>query len=86
MTTAVDQDTSLAVSQRFRRARTRVFGRDDPGRGPTAGRVVQVGNLSYVAYEMCSPVRGGGSEENIDRTAKASLEMIHKLAAPCLSP
>jgi sugar phosphate isomerase/epimerase len=40
----------------------------------------------YVAYEMCSPVRGGRSEENLDRTAKASLEMIHKLAAPCLSP
>jgi sugar phosphate isomerase/epimerase len=40
----------------------------------------------YVAYEMCSPVRGGGSEENLDRTAKASVEMIHKLAAPGLSP
>jgi len=39
-----------------------------------------------VAYEMCSPVRGGGSEENLDRTAKASVEMIHKLAAPGLSP
>ncbi|HEX4132943.1 MAG TPA: sugar phosphate isomerase/epimerase family protein [Pirellulales bacterium] len=33
----------------------------------------------YVAYEMCSPVRGGGSEENLDRTAKASLEAIWRL-------
>lgn len=35
----------------------------------------------HVAYEMCSPLRGGGSEENLDRTARASLEMIQKLAA-----
>jgi sugar phosphate isomerase/epimerase len=33
----------------------------------------------FVAYEMCSPVRGGGSEANLDRTAKASLEKIHQL-------
>jgi sugar phosphate isomerase/epimerase len=33
----------------------------------------------YVAYEMCSPVRGGGSEENLDRTARASLETIRRL-------
>ncbi len=33
----------------------------------------------YVAYEMCSPVRGGGSPENLDTTAKASLEKIRKL-------
>jgi sugar phosphate isomerase/epimerase len=37
----------------------------------------------YVAYEMCSPVRGGGSEENLDRTAKASLETIQRLVSPC---
>ena len=35
----------------------------------------------YVAYEMCSPVRGGGSEENLDRTARASLETIRRLMA-----
>jgi sugar phosphate isomerase/epimerase len=35
----------------------------------------------YVAYEMCSPLRGGGSEENLDRTATASLEKIQQLAA-----
>ena len=35
----------------------------------------------YVAYEMCSPLRGGGSEENLDRTARASLDVIRKLTA-----
>jgi sugar phosphate isomerase/epimerase len=35
----------------------------------------------YVAYEMCSPVRGGGSEENLDRTARASLDAIRRLIA-----
>ncbi len=29
-----------------------------------------------VAYEMCSPVRGGGSEANLDRVASASLARI----------
>jgi sugar phosphate isomerase/epimerase len=33
----------------------------------------------YVAYEMCSPVRGGGSEANLDRTAVNSLERIRRL-------
>lgn len=35
----------------------------------------------YVAYEMCSPVRGGGGEENLDRTAKLSLDAIERLIA-----
>jgi len=30
----------------------------------------------YVAYEMCSPLRGGGSEQNLDATARKSLERI----------
>lgn len=33
----------------------------------------------YVAYEMCSPLRGGGSEANLDKTASQSLEQIKKL-------
>lgn len=33
----------------------------------------------YVAYEMCSPLRGGGSLENLDRTARASLEKMRSL-------
>jgi sugar phosphate isomerase/epimerase len=33
----------------------------------------------YVAYEMCSPVRGGGSEANLDHTAAASLRKVREL-------
>jgi sugar phosphate isomerase/epimerase len=33
----------------------------------------------YVAYEMCSPVRGGGSEANLDAAASRSLEVIRRL-------
>jgi sugar phosphate isomerase/epimerase len=29
-----------------------------------------------VAYEMCSPLLGGGSEENLDRYARKFLEFI----------
>ncbi|MFO0880810.1 MAG: sugar phosphate isomerase/epimerase family protein [Gemmataceae bacterium] len=32
-----------------------------------------------VAYEMCSPVRGGGSEANLDRVASLSLARIRQL-------
>jgi sugar phosphate isomerase/epimerase len=35
----------------------------------------------HVAYEMCSPVRGGGSESNLDSTAAKSLEAIRRLIA-----
>jgi sugar phosphate isomerase/epimerase len=33
----------------------------------------------YVAYEMCSPVRGGGSEANLDAAASKSLAKIRQL-------
>jgi sugar phosphate isomerase/epimerase len=33
----------------------------------------------YVAYEMCSPLRGGGSEQNLDRMARTALEVIRRL-------
>jgi sugar phosphate isomerase/epimerase len=32
----------------------------------------------YVAYEMCSPLRGGGSMENLDKTASISLQKINE--------
>jgi len=35
----------------------------------------------YVAYEMCSPLRGGGSEENLDQTARQSLATILRLSS-----
>jgi sugar phosphate isomerase/epimerase len=38
------------------------------------------GFTGYVAYEMCSPLRGGGSEENLDRAARKSLETINAWA------
>ena len=37
------------------------------------------GFKGFVAYEMCSPLRGGGSEANLDRTAAISLRRIKKL-------
>ncbi len=42
-------------------------------RGLNAG-----GFRGYVAYEMCSPVQGGGSLENLDATARKSLEFIRR--------
>jgi sugar phosphate isomerase/epimerase len=36
------------------------------------------GFQGYVAYEMCSPLRGGGSEENLDRAARQSLDKINR--------
>jgi sugar phosphate isomerase/epimerase len=33
----------------------------------------------YVTYEMCSPLRGGGSMENLDATARTSLAKIREL-------
>ncbi len=33
----------------------------------------------YVAYEMCSPLRGGGSEANLDATAAKGLAAIQRL-------
>ncbi len=37
------------------------------------------GFKGYVAYEMCSPLRGGGGEANLDETASVSLDVIRKL-------
>ncbi|MBI1901182.1 MAG: sugar phosphate isomerase/epimerase [Planctomycetia bacterium] len=37
------------------------------------------GFTGYVAYEMCSPLRGGGSMENLDRAASKSLDVIRRL-------
>jgi sugar phosphate isomerase/epimerase len=38
--------------------------------------LVEVGYEGYVAYEMCSPLRGGGSEENLDRCARQFLRYM----------
>ena len=38
----------------------------------------QVGYQGYVAYEMCSPLQGGGGEENLDRAARSFLEYMQE--------
>ena len=43
-------------------------------RGLAAG-----GYDGYVGYEMCSPLRGGGGMENLDRYAKTFLEFMTRL-------
>jgi sugar phosphate isomerase/epimerase len=39
----------------------------------------ECGYRGHVAYEMCSPLRGGGSEENLDRCARRFLEYMATL-------
>ena len=39
----------------------------------------EAGFNGYVAYEMCSPLRGGGSENNLDKAALESLNKIKDL-------
>jgi sugar phosphate isomerase/epimerase len=39
----------------------------------------ECGYNGYVAYEMCSPLRGGGSEDNLDRCARKFLEYMASL-------
>jgi sugar phosphate isomerase/epimerase len=36
----------------------------------------EIGYQGYIAYEMCEVLRGGGSVENLDRSAKAFLEYV----------
>ena len=36
----------------------------------------ETGYRGAVAYEMCSPLHGGGSEENLDRCARRFLEYM----------
>ena len=36
----------------------------------------ETGFAGHVAYEMCSPLRGGGSEENLDRCARKFLSYM----------
>jgi len=38
-----------------------------------------------VAYEMCSPLRGGGREANLDSAAEISLDQIRTLINPSSS-
>ncbi len=44
----------------------------------------ETGFEGYVAYEMCSPLRGGGSEENLDRCARKFLEYVAATVPPLI--
>ncbi|MBI2807617.1 MAG: sugar phosphate isomerase/epimerase [Planctomycetes bacterium] len=41
--------------------------------------LVKIGYRGHVAYEMCSPLRGGGSEANLDSGARRFLEYMKML-------
>ena len=36
----------------------------------------EIGYQGYITYEMCSVLKGGGSVENLDKSAKAFLEYV----------
>ena len=40
------------------------------------GALKEAGYQGHIAYEMCSPLRGGGGEANLDRCAKQFLEYM----------
>jgi sugar phosphate isomerase/epimerase len=40
------------------------------------GTLKEIGYQGYIAYEMCSVLKGGGSVENLDKCARAFLEYI----------
>jgi len=41
----------------------------------------EAGFRGYLAYEMCSPLRGGGSEQNLDACARTALEKMREWTA-----
>ena len=43
--------------------------------------ILSIGFDGDVVYEMCLPLRGGGSEANLDRTAALSLRRTQELIA-----
>jgi sugar phosphate isomerase/epimerase len=40
------------------------------------GTLKEIGYQGYVGYEMCAELAGGGSLENLDRTAREFLDYI----------
>ncbi len=41
--------------------------------------LMEIGYEGWLGFEICGPIEGGGSEENLDRMAKKSLENIRAL-------
>jgi len=55
-----------------------------PGDGPTdyrefVGALKEIGYAGWLSYEMCSPLVGGGSEENLDRNGRRTIEYMRRL-------
>jgi sugar phosphate isomerase/epimerase len=44
--------------------------------------LAEVGFSGTVAYEMCSPLQGGGELENLDRCARDFVDYMHSLRVP----
>lgn len=42
------------------------------------GTLKEIGYQGYIAYEMCAELKGGGSIENLDKTAKTFLEYVRQ--------
>ena len=42
------------------------------------GALKEIGYQGYIAYEICAVTEGGGSVENLDRTARSFLEYVRK--------
>ena len=42
------------------------------------GTLKEIGYQGYLAYEMCAELKGGGSIENLDRTARIFLEYVRQ--------
>ena len=62
-----------------------------PGKGPTDFRefVAALKEIEYdgwLSYEMCSPLVGGGSEENLDRCAAQTLQYMQGLLGEMNTP
>jgi sugar phosphate isomerase/epimerase len=48
--------------------------------------LAEIGYAGHVAYEMCSPLQGGGSLENLDRCARAFVNSMRELGQRCPAP
>jgi sugar phosphate isomerase/epimerase len=53
---------------------------------PFLALLKEVGYDFWINYEMCSRMRGGGSEENLDRIASASLDYLRQFIADIYGP
>jgi sugar phosphate isomerase/epimerase len=48
------------------------------------GALLDGGFTGSVAYEMCSPLRGGGSLQNLDRCARQFVQWMKEVARPAM--